>query len=385
MSRATTLCRAATALILSFSALALASADWPMFGGNPAHSGLSAELVPPTIAIKWTADLGGSSVDSSPAVVGDRVFAGNSEGNVFCLSFSDGSPVWRFHTAGAVVSSPAVAGGKLFAGSADRFLYALDAATGKLLWRCRTLKPVVGSPVVVADRVLFASMDGIVRAVAADTGAILWKAPPGPAGFSAAPAVVGDTVIAADEAGNVLALALGDGHQLWRAKVAGPVMATPSISGNSAIVPVMAPTAISPRAVEYLVALDLTNGNKVWGVLDPKGAAVSAVTTPAVVGTGCYFTTTEGYLSESKLRCVGLADGALLWQVPLAGIVDSSPAATADALFFGCHDGALHRVSLSYGRPIATIPLATRIYSSPALSGGKVFIGVQGGKLICLG
>jgi outer membrane protein assembly factor BamB len=129
----------------------------------------------------------------------------------------------------------------------------------------------------------------------------------------------------------------------------------------------------------------MTNGNKLWGVLDPKGAAVSATTMPAVVGTSCYFATTEGYLSESKLRCVSIADGALLWQTPLAGVVDSSPAATADALLFGCHDGALHRASISGGRPIATVPLATKIFSSPALSGGRAFVGVQGGKLICLG
>jgi outer membrane protein assembly factor BamB len=253
-----------------------------------------------------------------------------------------------------------------------------------VLWRCRTLKPVVGSPICVNGEVIFGGMDGVLRAVAADSGKPLWKVEIGGA-ISTSPAAADAAVVCCDEAGDVQAVSPADGKALWRAKVAGPVMASPSIGGGKVLVPVMVPTALSPIAIEYVVAFDLGTGNKVWGIRDPKNASISATTTPAISGDACYVTTTEGYLSESKLRCISVSTGLLKWQGPLGGVGDSSPALSGITVFLGCHDGTLWTWDTKTGRPSARIPIGTKVFSSPALSGGRIYIGVQGGKLICLG
>jgi outer membrane protein assembly factor BamB len=50
---------------------------------------------------------------------------------------SNGMPVWKNYTAGAIYFPPAVAMDRLFVGSADGRVYALEARTGRLLWTFR--------------------------------------------------------------------------------------------------------------------------------------------------------------------------------------------------------------------------------------------------------
>ena len=42
---------------------------------------------------------------------------------------------WKFHTGGSVTSSPAVVGDTVYVGSNDNNLYALDLETGALKWK----------------------------------------------------------------------------------------------------------------------------------------------------------------------------------------------------------------------------------------------------------
>ena len=52
-------------------------------------------------------------VDSSPVVVGDRVFFGSQDGRIYGLDRKSGKEVWRYDAGGKVLASPAVADGKL--------------------------------------------------------------------------------------------------------------------------------------------------------------------------------------------------------------------------------------------------------------------------------
>src|SRR5215217_3695911 len=75
-------------------ASAAATADWPMFRGNPARTG-SVQAIGP-----------------------------------------QGSPteLWRFQAAGGIASTPAVVDGVVYVGCDCDTLYALDAATGEERW-----------------------------------------------------------------------------------------------------------------------------------------------------------------------------------------------------------------------------------------------------------
>ncbi len=74
---------------------------------------------------RWTWN-SGARIDSSPVVVGDRIFAGSKTGEVFALDAATGEPVWKFETGSAIVSSPAVAAKKLVIASLDGVVYCFE-------------------------------------------------------------------------------------------------------------------------------------------------------------------------------------------------------------------------------------------------------------------
>jgi len=398
-----------TATVL-LAVVGTAAADWPMFRLDPARTGTVAEAQVTGLEVAWAVELApGGSVDSSPAVVGQVVYVGDSLGVMHALSAADGSERWRFQTGGAVVSSPAVAGGLVLFGSVDRFLYALRAADGGLAWCYRTRGPVLSSPAVAGDTVVFGSMDGRLCALSLADGAVLWRTEPG-AGIQGAPAIAGDTVLHGDDVGRMRALSLADGsvrwelalrpesasRMSWRAEAVEPgaagadaavdtagtpkVVAAPVVAGDVVVFALMGPSALRPPKLDYLVGLDLATGEQRWAANE----AFSVLGSPLVADGHCYFVTVEGYLSKTVARALRLADGEFAWERQVGGAVDSSPALLGGAVCFGCHDGSLYLLNAADGAIIARAALATKVYSSPAFSDGRIYIGANDGRLHCL-
>jgi outer membrane protein assembly factor BamB len=74
----------------------------------------------------WTFDALGS-VDSSPAICGDKVIVGSEDGRLYMIRLSDGGKLWSYEIGRPVTSSPAVAKGMVVVGSDDGYLYAFGA------------------------------------------------------------------------------------------------------------------------------------------------------------------------------------------------------------------------------------------------------------------
>jgi len=192
------------AILLAGTSLASASpADWPMYRNNPLHTGVATDVVSPPLVLKWKQTFGGA-VDSSPAVVGSRLYVGSDDGNLYAIDTVTGNIIWTFNDAGATLpncggagvpcawdSSPAVAtvGGQtvIFAGNDNDELYAVrdDGTAPFNLWEFPTTatKEVNSSPVVTTiagtQVVIFGSQDGTLYAVVASTGApyVGWGGP----------------------------------------------------------------------------------------------------------------------------------------------------------------------------------------------------------------
>ena len=64
-----------------------------------------------------------SRVDSSPVIVGERVFFGTVGGAIAGLHLNSGEKVWEFVIGAAVIASPSVAAGKLVIGADDGRIY----------------------------------------------------------------------------------------------------------------------------------------------------------------------------------------------------------------------------------------------------------------------
>ena len=64
-----------------------------------------------------------SRVDSSPVIVGKRVFFGTAGGELVALSLDSGEKVWEFVTGASIIASPSVVAGKLVIGADDGNIY----------------------------------------------------------------------------------------------------------------------------------------------------------------------------------------------------------------------------------------------------------------------
>lgn len=61
-----------------------------------------------------------AKVDSSPAIVGDRVFVGSHDGNLYELGLTDGKMKWKHNTGKAISAGPAIGEGVLVVGNESR-------------------------------------------------------------------------------------------------------------------------------------------------------------------------------------------------------------------------------------------------------------------------
>ncbi len=214
-----------------------------------------------------------SHVESSPCVVGDRVFVGAGDDGVYCLKAKTSNPkgekLWQYPgetgdtrpTAGKVPAgktrlklhvdaSPAVVGDRLYVGSGvdrdaddpgDPAVFCLDARTGKKLWLVslgRAL-PAWGSPVVAGDQVFFGLGNGDIYnddkepagallCLDARTGKELWRYKL-PNGVLKQPAVDKQHVYFACRDGLCYCLNRKDGQIVWKAGIKSPGVAAPAL------------------------------------------------------------------------------------------------------------------------------------------------------------
>lgn len=88
-------------LLLAPGAATAQDGDWPMYNHdaagsrfNSAETTLGASNVG-NAKVVWNFQIPDAGVSGTPAVVGGRVFAGDSAGRVWAVSASDGKPIWN--------------------------------------------------------------------------------------------------------------------------------------------------------------------------------------------------------------------------------------------------------------------------------------------------
>lgn len=207
-----------------------------------------------------------SHVESSPRVADGCVFFGAGDDGVYCVDAATGSLRWNFPGL-HVDATPALAGNRLYAGSAygKPEMLCLDTATGRPLWRTPSDVSVFGSPTVADNQVFFGVGNGkLTRSVPnpagrlacldATTGAELWRFEV-PDAVLAAPALAGDLVYFGSRDGYCYCLTRRDGREQWKKDFGSPVVAAPLISDNHLFAVVFGGT---------LHCLDARSGAALW-------------------------------------------------------------------------------------------------------------------------
>ncbi len=136
-------------------------------------NGVLTGLSPTNGTVLWsrTAKIGDTA--SVPAIAGDKIITGTATGDILALSGNDGAVLWTFETGSSlsslqpykrgerdVNSSPAIHGDKVFTGASDGVVYALSLATGEKL-ACHPLGvPVASSPLIHKGTLYIGGYDG---------------------------------------------------------------------------------------------------------------------------------------------------------------------------------------------------------------------------------
>jgi eukaryotic-like serine/threonine-protein kinase len=154
-------------------------------------------LDPSDGSLRWQSEELGGAIVGSPALSEDGIlYVGTFGREIIALDTEDGSVIWRTPTGGWVWSGPALVDDRLYGGDLDGNFYAINAADGQELWN---LTPdqldgaIAGSPVIIDDTIYFSSESGSIYAL--DTaGRILWSQAIG-GRMLAAPVPAGDLLL----------------------------------------------------------------------------------------------------------------------------------------------------------------------------------------------
>ena len=275
---------------------------------------------------------GAGPFDAVPAIEGDTVYAGSSDGRIYAIGVATGKERWRYDAKEELATRPAVAGGTLYVASLQETVFALDAGTGAWKWQYRREKPQgftirgAASPVVGKGKVYAGYADGAVVALDPATGAVRWQRQVAPRG---------DFL-------DVDSIVLGDGR-LYAAAYSGLV-----------------------------VALDAGSGEKVWEVASPDASRVAV------------FPGTVVAVSTRSVTALSPVDGSVLWSSPQEGAPRASPVRAGPWLLVPTGPGGLSVLELASGRPLRLLDPGSGVTAEPAVVGSRVYVLSNRGRLLAL-
>jgi outer membrane protein assembly factor BamB len=269
-----------------------AGTDFPLIALNPTD--INPETNAPTEV--WRFSGARDRWMAAPLVLGDRLFAVNSDGNLYILDLQDGQSVkeatvvnlggrlwaqptsdgervyvtsldhsvsavdvntykvlWQEQIGGAVPGSAVIGGdGMLYVGSLASQLERFDPATGKHQSVLDAENWIWGTPAVDGDTLYFSDVDGNFYSYNTSTGSLNWKPvrPDGP--ITASPLIQNDHALLATESGSVFTMG-SDGTVLSSVEIGGKIYTTPVAAGDLILV--------APLETDfYLTALNQSGG-----------------------------------------------------------------------------------------------------------------------------
>jgi glucose dehydrogenase len=349
----------------------------------------------------WKFDCRGN-VASSPAVVGGLVYVSSLDGNLYAVDAANGVKKWSFATEGErrfsapginyippakeimpeiwdfYLSSPTVVGDTVYFGSGDHQIYAVDAATGALRWKFATGNVVHASPAVAEGIVYIGSFDSYFYALSARDGTLLWKFKTGDdeqahclTGIPGSACVADGVVYFGSRDAHVYALDAKTGALRWNTATDGSwVVASPAVRNAQ----VYATTSDSKKFMVF----DARTG----AVLYTLPTAIYAFSSPVIVRDRAYFGTFDGRLHEVDLTTKtyretfavpgyeqnrsrylkpdGELNGSVVWtgdtledvlvdmrtKLFSLGSILSTPAVRDGVVYFGSVDGSVYALGL---------------------------------------
>ncbi|MCZ7585650.1 MAG: PQQ-binding-like beta-propeller repeat protein [Deltaproteobacteria bacterium] len=279
-------------------------------------------------------------MESRPAISGDTVILGDSDGMVYALDAASGFARWTFEASGEIMGTPLVDGGRLYFMTTFNRVYAVDLKSGEWLWtHQRDIPPTftvrgVASPVTDGRLIYACFSDGYVVALNPQDGKENWKnllkIDERLADVDTTPVLDGDSIYVAAYDGALYRLKRENGEVVWKYDRGGSVSA-PALSGDYLFV---------GTSAGFLAAVDKTSGQNVWSLdLRDKDKEHSLAgeprrrlkvpSAPFASGGVVLTATSQGFLYAADART-----GAVLWRYFPGNGVNGGFEVSGDRLFF---------------------------------------------------
>jgi outer membrane protein assembly factor BamB len=285
-----------------------AAGEHILYAIDPADVAANNDIKNP--AIEWTFIGAEGPWVAAPLIVGDLLFAPNSDGKLYILNLNDGQSqkqaVEVVELGGRLWAQPASDGERVFVTSLDHSVYAVDVATYQLLWHedvegAIPGSPAIGSdgmlyvgsldsqleqfdpktgehtsvltannwiwstPVVDGDTLYFGDLNGNLYSFNTSTETLNWSIQPDGA-ITASVILQNGHLLLATESGNVYAISKEDGKTMWTEQIdqvdGGKIYTTPVVAGEYILV--------SPLEADFYLAALGADGRKVWTFVPGK-------------------------------------------------------------------------------------------------------------------
>jgi outer membrane protein assembly factor BamB len=276
------------------------------------NDGRALALSADTGKIRWRKRIGGLAA-SAPGAAGASVYfvvnhggyggiAGAGPAKVVAINRRTGKIRWAKRLATASESSPLVVGGRLYVGSQGGTVYAMSAKTGHMRWTYQAGAPVKGALAYSRGRVYFGDYGGSVTALRVRNGSVAWRAG-GYGQIYATAAVAFGRVYIGSKSGAVYALSAGSGRRLWSRPMGGYVYSAPAVAAVRGMRPAVFIGSYSGR----FAALDARTGGIIWS----RGGYGTISGAASVIGRIVYFSS----LSARRTWALSAKTGRVLWSI----------------------------------------------------------------------
>ncbi len=395
--KSSSICLIVLSLLLVGVSLASAQ-DWPQWRGPNRDGKVVGFTAPATwpqqFTQKWKVEVG-IGTDSTPALVGDRLYVFSRQGSdetILCLDAGTGKELWKNAYACPAVtgpsasihsgprSTPAVASGKVVTLGVTGIVSCLDAASGKLLWRKDEFPGAyprfyTGSSPLIVDGMAVVQVggpdNGGIIAYDLNSGDAKWKwTGDGPGyGSPALMTIEGTRQIAALTDKMLVGLAVADGKLLWQMPfaVTGRAYnaATPIIEGQTVMI---TGSGRGTRAVRIEKQGSDFAVKELW-----SNATLAVQFNTPVLNNGHLF----GISDRGNYFCINAANGETAWtdatrRGQFGAILD-----TGSVLMGLTQDGtlAVFQPDAQAYTEVASIKVAdAQTYAHPVLAGNRIFV-----------
>jgi outer membrane protein assembly factor BamB len=274
----------------------------------------------------WRRDMG-TPIRAEPTVLGNRIYFGGYDGNIYAIRAGNGSSAWTTHVGAQMESPPAAGGGRLYVSDLGGHMRALDATTGRVLWTLSTSGAVKHGPALVDGRLYFGDYAGVMYCVRASDGHVIWRT---------------------------------STHGLSSGFRSGTFFSTPSVAYGRVYI---------GNTDHKVYAFEASNGQVAWTYTMPDWAYGS----PAVSAGRVFTTSWDGTFVALSART-----GALLWRHKLAGNTISSPTVIGPYVYVAdrgaprARHGDLYAYNVGDGHMVWSFPDGR--FSTVVVGAGRLFV-----------